>query len=146
MTCKILQTPIDELIEIVKVNNNCTITFLRDRLRIPTEVIERWITILEEYEILKVHYRGFEGYIQIVETKEEKNVSIDVNDLKNQFLMKAKLKSISTDRIAKLWLVFINEYMEQIKDLFFQKAKVRGYEYNQIVKAWELYKKDLEVL
>lgn len=143
MLNKILKTPVDDLVEVVKLNNNCSTSFLKNKLNLPIEIIERWISILEEYNILKVSYKGFEGYVEIIKIKENNNKEIDLDQLKNQFLSKAKNKNLSSKKISSVWKVFLEEYMDEINKLFIKKAKQRGYENRKIEMAWQLYKKEL---
>ena len=42
MLNKVLETPVDTLVELVKKNDNCTITFLKEKLNLPLDIIEKW--------------------------------------------------------------------------------------------------------
>ena len=47
MLNKVLYTPVDKLVEVVKNNNNSSITFLSKELNVPKEILEScraWIT------------------------------------------------------------------------------------------------------
>lgn len=143
MLNKILKTPVDELVEIVKSNQNCTITFLKNKLNLPLEIIERWLIILEEYNILKVSYKGFEGYVKFIELEENRTKEIDLDQLKSQFLLKAKIKNLSSEKIFNLWQIFLQQYMNEINLLFIKKAKQKGYDDKKIEVAWQMYKKEL---
>lgn len=148
MLNKVLTTPVDNLVELVKNNENCSISFLVSNLKVPTEIIEKWLVILEEYKVLTVNYRGFEGYVNVFKNKEEKLISdkIDIDNLKSTFLKKCYNSGFSSDKIENLWKLFIKENEIEIKKLFDKNAKLHNYKKYQIEKAWVNYKKDLEKL
>jgi hypothetical protein len=148
MLGKVLTTPVDDLVELIKQNNNCSITFLKNKLNIPQEIVERWIVVLDEYDVLKVHYKGFEGYLSISETtkKEAQKEKVNVENLKEIFIEKAKKKNLDYDRMKSLWPLFLKEYEKEIKDLFEDKAKDMGYESNKVTKAWEKYQIEMSEL
>lgn len=147
MPSKVLLTPVDELVNIVKNNNHCSITFLSEQLKIPKEIIEKWLTILEEYDVVNVHYRGLEGFVDFTKKeKDDKSGNLDVDNIKTVFIEKAKLKNLDYNQIKILWNKFIEENEENLKLEFSNKAKSDGYEQNRIDKAWTKYKKELETL
>ena len=148
MQNKVLETPVDKLIEIVKKNNNCSIELLRSQLNAPQEILERWLVILEEYGVINVHYRGISGYVTISnETKKEsEDKKIDVGKIKDIFIEKAKIKKVSYDKMQKLWPIFVLEYEKEIRDLFEDKAKDLGYDSQRIEKAWLKYKEEITQL
>ncbi len=148
MLGKVLTTPVDDLVELVKNNNNCSITFLKNTLNVPQEIVERWIVVLDEYDVIKVHYKGFEGYLSITESskKAAEKEKINVENLKEIFIEKAKKKNLDYERMAKLWPLFLKEYETEIKDLFEDKAKDMGYESTKVSKAWDKYKLELREL
>ncbi len=151
MTNKILKTPVDELVELVEKNQNCKISFLVSSLKVPAEILERWLIILEEFKVLKIKYVGFEGYISLTENNNSKNESesnktLDIDQLKNDFLKKARVKNLPSSKISKLWKLFLQNYEGDIKKLFEDKAKAKGYNNIKINNAWKKYKLELEVL
>lgn len=147
MQNRILLTPVDTLVEIIKENKKCSITFLKTKLNLPLEIIEKWLVILEEYKVITIHYSGFEGYVSIIEeSKKIQTNNIDISNLKENFIQRSKLKEVSFEKMKNLWPIFILEYESEIKREFYEKAKARGYENVKIDLAWVKYKKDLEEL
>ena len=149
MLNKILLTPIDELVEIVRENKKCSVNFLKTHLNVSIEILERWLVILEEYKVLTVHYSGLEGYVTIIEevnSSKNKNDELNIYNLKDRFIERSKLKEMNYDKMKKLWPVFILEYENEIKREFYEKAKNVGYDLQKIDKAWIRYKQDLEEL
>lgn len=148
MLNKVLLTPVDNMVEIVKQNNKCSITFLKNKLNLPSEIIERWLTILEEYKVLNVHYQGLEGYVSVINQSKLKGFTneIDISKLKENFVERSKLKEMSYEKMKNLWPVFILEYDSEIKLLFYEKAKKIGYEREKIDKAWMKFRQDLTEL
>lgn len=148
MLNKILRTPVDDLVDILNESGKVKISSLVSKLKIPTEYIERWLVILEEYGIIKLKYVGFEGYASIVKKQEKKKINgnIDIDKLKESFLKKSHLKNLSSEKIEKLWVIFLEKYNGEIKNIFEEKAKSKGYTSKKIELAWLKYKQALEVL
>ncbi len=148
MQNNILTTPVDNLVEYVKVHKNCSFTEVINHLKFPLEIIEKWFVILEEYSIVKVYYKGFEGYISYVEKedlKKSKEGEIDIDNLKKIFILKSQDKNFSYEKMRQLWPIFISEYERDIMQLFQDKAKERGYSIEKIDKAWIQFKKELVI-
>ena len=146
MLNKVLLTPVDDLVELVKINPNCSVSFVRDKIRMPQEIVEKWIVVLEEYNILSVNYKGFEGYLNISEhmkKDEEEKKAIDVEKLKDIFIERSKIKKFDYNKMQQLWPLFLKEYEGEIKALFEDKAKSKGYDANKVEKAWARYKEEL---
>ncbi|MCA9459323.1 MAG: hypothetical protein KC550_02125 [Nanoarchaeota archaeon] len=142
MLSKILSTPVDDMVDLVEKNPNCSVSFLQQSLKVTTEIIEKWIIVLEEFKILTVQYKGFEGFVDIHPQKKEKTSKrgkIDLDRLKDEFIERSKLKNYSFDKMKKLWPVFILEYKDEIKELFYEKAKIAGYDARKIEAAWKKY-------
>lgn len=148
MLSKVLSTPVDDLVNLVKTNNNCSISFLKTKLNVPIEILERWLVVLEEYNVLRVKYKGFEGFVTISqETKLIKDKDkINVEKLKEVFIEKAKNKNLSYEKMKKIWPLFVMKYETDIKDLFEDRAKDIGYETPKIEKAWSKYRMELNEL
>ncbi len=147
MLNKVLDTPVDTLVELVRKNENCSISFLKNNLKVSVEIIEKWLVILEEYEILKVQYNGLEGYVKLGKKEKEniKKKEFDLERLKDIFIESSKKKKISYEKMKKIWPLFLIEKEEEIKKLFYEKAKNLKINENKTKKAWEKYKTDIEV-
>jgi len=151
MQSKTLSTPIDELVEIIKNEPNCKLSELKKILNLPLEIIEIWLVVLEEFGVLNVHYKGFEGFIKINENSQDKNLKqseeeqLNIDNLKNSFVLSSKEKNLSYEKMSILWPKFILEFEDEIKLLFDKKSKEKGYLKSQIDSAWIRYKKELEV-
>ena len=149
MQSKVLLTPIDELVEIIKNEPNSTITQLKEKLNLPQEIIDVWLVVLEEFKVLTVHYQGFEGFVkindsQIKDTQKNLDDQLNIDNLKNSFVLSSKEKNLSYDKMKLLWPKFIQEYESEIRLLFEKKAKNKKYSKSQIENAWNRYKQDLE--
>ncbi len=146
MQNKILTTPVDNLMDIIKEKKKVSLSQIKRELKLPQELIEKWLIILEEFKIVKLQYSGFEGYVTFVEKKDKSKSKnqLDIENLKDTFIEKSKEKDISYEKMRTLWPKFISEYETDIKLLFEERAKTQGYEELRIEKAWLKYKKELE--
>lgn len=146
MLNKVLLTPVDHIVEHVKQNGECTLTSLKDKFNIQTDIIEKWLVILEENGVLKVKYKGFEGYISHIEVEKQEDKEVNIDELKNSFIQKSKLKKIPFEKMKLIWPVFVAEHENEIKDKFERRAKRLGYDATKVAKAWIKYREELEKL
>lgn len=148
MLNKVLLTPVDDLVEIIKKNPNCSVDFLSKQLKLPTDIIEKWLVVLEEFKILKITYKGFNGFVKLSEDllKHEESQTIDVNKLKSIFVDKSKEKGFTIEKMQEIWPSFLSKYESEIELLFKNKARASGYNEQKIQKAWGRYREELQRL
>ncbi len=147
MLGKTLLTPVDDIVDYVKEKQNCTISYLKDKLNVPSNVLERWLVILDESEVVTMHYRGFEGFVSLTEKqKDEDNKGSDIEKIEQVFIEKCRKKNLSFDKMQELWPKFLEEYINEIKKEFFEKAKKRGFNEKKTEKAWGKFKESLKSL
>lgn len=146
MQGKVLYTPVDTLVDLVKNNKNCTIKFLKNSLKLSEDIVEKWIVVLEEFKVIKVHYKGFEGYVEFVEKQDKKKEeeSIEVDRIKERFVSRSKARGIGYERMKKLWPIFLQENQDIIKKEFYNRSVKMGYEQNRIDMGWKKYWGELE--
>jgi len=146
MLNKILETPVDLLVKLVKEHKNCSTKFLLENLRVDEKILEKWILVLEEYGVLKVFYNGFEEYVKLSEKElNSSNSKINLDLLRDLFIESSNKKKIPYDKMVSLWPQFIIEYEEQIEELFYQKAKNLNFNEKKIKLAWNTFRESLEV-
>jgi hypothetical protein len=148
MESKVLLTPVDDLVEIVKLNPNCQIDFLAKKLNLPQELIEKWLIVLEEYKILKIVYKGFSGFVNISEglKKHDSSKEVDIDKIKQIFVSKSKEKGLSINKMQQVWPSFLSRYESDIHELFTKKAKAAGYPESKIELAWNKFRMELNTL
>ncbi|NQZ85811.1 MAG: hypothetical protein HRU03_08885 [Nanoarchaeales archaeon] len=148
MESKVLLTPVDDMVEIVKQNPNCEIEFIAKKLNLPQELIEKWLVVLEQFKILVITYKGFKGFVNTSDSlkKHDSSKDIDIDKIKQVFISKSKEKGLSIDKMQQAWPTFLQRYETDIKDLFTQKAKTAGYEDGKIVLAWNKFRIELNTL
>ena len=85
MKSEVLITPIDEIITYLKSHPLCSTSQLAILFKIDEEIIDKWISILEEQGIVKVEFHGLEPEITYInKNKTDKKISID--NLKDSFV------------------------------------------------------------
>lgn len=142
----VLRTPVDDLVDYVKSQKKCNIKSIKLKLKLPSEIIERWLVILEEFGVIKLNYKGFDGFAEFIESSSKKTEELNVLKLKEIFIEKSKNNHYSASKIQSLWVIFIKEYETEIKQLFFQKAKKRGYQDEKLSHAWNMFREELNSL
>lgn len=143
MSNTVLITPVDTLVNIVKEQQPCTITKLKQQLRLPSQLIEKWLVILEEFEIITVNYKGLEGIVKIRE-KEFKQEELSTETLRDAFIERCIKKKITFSKMGQIWPVFIKEFETPLKELFFEEAKKKGHTKSKIEPAWLKFRKELQ--
>lgn len=146
MQNNILLTPVDELVELVEANPNCTVKFLSDKLELPEEILQRWLVILDEFEVLDISYKGFDGFVKMSDSSKNKKEEIDVENIKNVFVSKCREKGMGFKEMEDTWPQFLEQFEEEIKKLFEVKAKKRGFDQTKIKKGWEKFRRELNNL
>lgn len=143
MSNPILTTPVDTLVKLVKENQPCTIDFLKIKLRLPVELIEKWLTVLEEYKVLSINYKGLEGFVKINEEEfGEDDFSADT--LKEAFISRCVKKKISFSKMISIWPKFVSTFEKDLKELFVKEALKSGHTQAKIDIAWVKFRKELE--
>lgn len=144
---KVLLTPIDSLVELLKQKKVLSFSQIQQQIKVPFEILEKWMIVLEEYKIVKTHYQGFEGYAEYTEVQKASEVKeINIDNIKEFFIESCKRKKLDDGEMGKIWPDFILHYEFDIKQLFSNKAKSLGFDEKKMDIAWQKYKKDLETL
>lgn len=145
MLNKTLVTPVDDLVKIIIKKDPCSTTELSSQLRIPLELIERWLVVLEEFGIIKVHYKGLDGWVSLNKNSKfaKSKEDVDLEQLKDTFIGKCKEKNLSYDEITRLWPVFLKQNDQEIKSIFYTKAKDMGFDVDKTDRAWQRFETEL---
>lgn len=148
MENKILLTPIDSLVDIIKEYPNSSIETLSSKINLSKELVEKWLVVLEEFKILNIKYKGFEGFVNISQSllEHENSKEIDINKLKETFVAKSRDRNLSASKMKELWPLFLKKYNEEIEKLFWKKARSAGYADEKIPYAWKKFKEELNKL
>lgn len=143
MSNSVLTTPVDSLVKIVRENQPCSISLIVSKLRLPLDLIEKWLIILEEYQVLTISYKGLDGFVKITE-QEFSQDELSADNIKESFIQKCVKKKISYSKMSKIWPVFILRFERELKELFLQEAKKSGHSINKSQAAWIKFKTELE--
>lgn len=142
MSSTVLTTPVDTLVKIVKENQPCTISFIKGQLRLPIQLIEKWLVILDEYKVISIKYKGLEGFVSLNQEKKKEDISVE--SIKETFIEKCASKKITFSQMTKIWPRFVQEFEGNLKESFWEENKKKGYSDKKINLAWLKFKKDLE--
>jgi len=150
MLNKVLSTPIDNLVEIVKNHNNCKVSYLKNELNVQTIILDRWLVILEEFGIINVSYNGMDGIVNFIQKSSPQDLKksteydvLNVNKIKEDFIKKAKMKKLTDAKIKEIWPRFISTKEDIIKNGFLDLTKKRNYTNEKTNKAWKKYREEL---
>lgn len=142
MQNRVLRTPVDSLVELLKKHKSLKVEQIGSMLKLPNSIIEKWLVILEEYGILKITYSGLEGYVQYKEKKDTNETQIE--NIKNEFIEKCKERKLTLAQIRPIWFEFLHKTKPKIKEEFIEANKKKGYQYAKIKQAWIKFERELE--
>lgn len=142
MQNRVLRTPVDSLVELLKKHKSLKVEQIGSMLKLPNSIIEKWLVILEEYGILKITYSGLEGYVQYKEKKDTNETPIE--NIKNEFIEKCKERKLTLAQIRPIWFEFLHKAKPKIKEEFIETNKKKGYQYAKIKQAWLKFERELE--
>ena len=145
MKNQILLTPVDEIVTYIKQNPHKTIADISKIFKIKEDIIDKWVTVLEEYNICKVEFHGLEGRIEYCEeTGKKKNIKVE--QIKDLFIRACYSRKISTEKMKELWNLFFVEYEEEIKKEFEKECIEKKLDKRKIPLAWERFKQTNKTL
>ena len=145
MKSQVLNTPVDEVVEYIKKHPNSTILSISKAFKINEELVDRWISVLEEAGILKVQFKGIEPQITYIDQTKKKKI-IRVDGMKEAFTQACYRKKISTEKMKELWKLFFQVYEEEIKEQFSKECIENKIERKKIPIAWERFKQNMREL
>jgi DNA-binding transcriptional ArsR family regulator len=143
MQNNVLTTSVDVLMDFIKKHQTTTVSQLVSYLKLPQSLIDRWLVILEEYGVVKVNYKGFEGIVELVKDKEEVDSSLNLEELKGEFIQECKSQGYDYKDIALFWKKFVEINLDEFKKEFYESAKKKKYPESKIALAWKKYQQDL---
>ncbi|MCH8519334.1 MAG: hypothetical protein LAT82_01115 [Nanoarchaeota archaeon] len=139
MKNQILVTSVDEIVTFIKHNPHKTIAEISKVFKIKEDIVDKWVAVLEEYNVCKVEFHGLEGKVEFIEdTKTKKKVKVD--QIKDLFIRACYAKKISTDKMKELWVLFFDEYEIEIKKEFEKECEEKKFDKKKIPLAWERFK------
>lgn len=145
MKSQVLITPIDEIMTYLKSHPNSTTTQISTLFKIDENVIDKWISILEEEKVVKVEFHGLEPEITYINPKKNtKKISID--NIKDSFIQACYKRKISNDKMKELWRIFFTKYEKEIKEQFEKESIEKKLDKKMIPVAWERFRKTMEEL
>ena len=140
MKNQVLLTPVDAIVTYIKQNPHKTVADISKIFNIKEDIVDKWITVLEEYNVCRVEFHGLEGKIEFTENSDNKK-KIKVEQIKELFIKACYSRKISTDKMKELWIHFFNEFEEEIKKEFEIECLEKKLEKRKIPVAWERFKK-----
>ena len=144
MLTKILTTPVDLMVEFIKKGKSVTIEAISSELKLPIHVIEKWVIVLEEYKVIKTTYRGFDEYLELVDSEKKKKQGLDVYKIKSVFVENCKSRNLDVTQIKEIWPKFLESQIDEIKKKFFEVAQEKKLKTRVLDKAWMKYESDLK--
>lgn len=145
MKSQVLITPIDEIITYLKNHPQSSTAQIAMLFKIDEEIVDKWISILEEEGIVKIEFHGLEPEISYIDKKQTKK-QISIDNLKDAFVQACYKKKVSNDKMKELWKLFFNQYEQDIKEQFKKESLERKLDKKMIPVAWQRFRKTMEEL
>jgi hypothetical protein len=129
-----IQTDVDKLIDILKINKRMEVSQIAKELNLPEETVQTWANFLVEENIIAIDYNFTKPALSLIKSKTEK-------DSKNDFLQYKK--KFQSNNLKKgngdfAWKQHILNNVELLKTFFFSQAEQR--DLNNPEELWEEYK------
>ena len=144
MSSQVLITPVDEIVTYIKAHPRTSIQNLSAVFKIKEDLVEKWVTILEEQGVLRVEFSGLDSIVTFVTQQTTKK--IDVENIKELFVQSCYKKKVPTNKMKELWEVFFHQYEAEIKAAFEKLCEKKKFEKNKIPNAWLRFRATLEKL
>ena len=135
-----ITTTIDEIILYLRKSQMMSFSELSQKMNCDISVIERIILTLESKGIIKIISKNLEEYAKLIKD-DKKEDSLDVFELKKDFISKAKIKNLPYEKIQDLWLSFVSQNEEGFKEQFLELKKTR---FPKL--TWQVYENKLREL
>ncbi len=145
MNSQVLITPIDEIVTYIKKNPRTSISKISKIFKIREDLVDRWISVLEEQEILVVDFKGLDSVVSFKEHNGELK-KINVENVKELFVQACYKKKVATPQMKELWIRFYKLFESEIKSEFEKECVKKGFDKKKIPMAWKKFSKTLEVL
>jgi hypothetical protein len=131
------------LLEFLKGKDRVAMQDAATKLNVPLETIQAWTDFLVEEKILGVEYRFTKPflYLNAVEKPKAAPSPSSLQEIKQEYLDRAKSKQIPAAKIQELWSHRVQDALNAKRDYFFEQASRRNIKNPQ--EAWDEYRKDL---
>lgn len=141
---RVIKTEADKLLELIRSKGKLSIDEASKLLNLRVENVQSLVDFFVEEKVIGIEYKFTTPYIYLYESKFKKNdskiKSFEEGILpKKDFYKKAEKKNISLDTIDKLWLKYVETYLNYIKGDFYKKARIKGISFNSIDTLWNKY-------
>ncbi|MEM4260230.1 MAG: hypothetical protein QXG00_03265 [Candidatus Woesearchaeota archaeon] len=149
MVDKVIETGVDQLINLVKEKKKISIVEAAKEIKTPLHTVQKWVDFLVEEKILGIEYKFTVPHIYL--NKDESNfakqkieeLKVDLQNYKDAFIMRARANSIPEIKIIDLWKNHLINELEFKKPFFYNEARKRGIAEKDVDKFWEEYKNQL---
>jgi len=141
-----ITTSVDKLLEILKNHDKLSMNEAAKKLGVGMNVVQSWVDFLVEEHIVGIEYKFTKPFIylnkpglKIKKTLKEEPKSF--GELKQEFIVKARSKSIPEKDLEGLWENHLKQILERKKDFFFAESEKRGLKNKE--KLWKEYQEKL---
>ncbi len=117
-----IETGVDKLIALLKVNGQLEISEVSKRLNFPSDVVQNWVDFLVEEKIIGIEYNLTKPLIYlVVAEKKEGDIRIedDFKGYKEGFQESLKRKSFEDEKVEFEWKSHILSRLDLMKQFFF---------------------------
>jgi len=139
-----ITTGVDALLDLLRKNEKISLQDATSELHIPIDTLQSWVDFLVEERIIGIEYKFTKPYIYLnkeetkTQTKSSKGPSLQ--ELKDEYVSRAKRKKIPQEKIASLWESHIHQELSYLEPFFTEQAQRRGVQDTREMKnLWQEY-------
>ena len=131
MVDEVIETGVDNLINLLKTEKKISLTEAAKKINVSVDIVQAWVDFLVEEKIIGIEYKFTVPYIylnnpeiSVVEVKkEEENLSMDM--FKDEFFRKALKNNMPKEKIPVLWKNHLNNVIDNKKAFFYNECAKR---------------------
>ncbi len=138
-----ITTGVDALLDLLRKTEKVSLQDAAKELHLPIDTLQSWVDFLVEERIIGVEYKFTKPFIYMnkEETKVQKSSQgTNLQELKNEYVARAKSKKIPQERIPSLWESHIHQELSYLEPFFTEQAQRRGVQDTREMKGlWQEY-------
>lgn len=136
-----VETDVDMLVSLVEQKGTISIEQAAKQLKVPMQILQRWIDFLVEEDVLGIEYKFVTPYLYFnkpLKKYGEEEVESKVEE-KKDFFAKRQSENMPDDKIHNLWQGYLNQNLALFRKEFIKKAELKGITGTKSQELWQKY-------
>lgn len=130
------------LVSLVEQKGTISIEQAAKQLKVPMQIMQRWIDFLVEEDVLGIEYKFVTPYLYFNKPLKKKDATDELEskvEEKKDFFTKRQQEGMPVDKIKELWQGYLNQNLSTFRKEFLQKAEIKGITGTKSQELWQKY-------